>query len=117
MNSSTSHVNAPKILSWQQTLETIQQTDPKGVPVPFSVVFVTANLATGEGGEIIHYDRAVWHVSGGRVRPDHGQKATQPAKNPNHAEHATLNIRGLDSEQIRKVHLHLILTINSFSVR
>lgn len=102
------------LISWQQALEIIRQTDTKGVPAPFSVIFCTANQTTGTGGEIISYEKAVWHVKGGRVT---AKDEVPSLKKPNHDRHATLNIRGLESDQIRKIHLHLILTINGLSIR
>ncbi|KAB7728199.1 hypothetical protein F5984_20530 [Rudanella paleaurantiibacter] len=100
----------------------LEDTDAKGCPRPFSITFCTADQAKGTGGEIIHYKRAVWHVAGGRVKAsdrdaarvdDQGPKS----KRPNHAANWTRNIRGLDTDQIRKIHIHLILEINGKPVR
>lgn len=102
------------LISWQQLLEIVKKTDVRGVPVPFSITFCTADQTKGTGGEIIQYQKAVWNVAGGKIT---APQKVMSERNPNHDRHATINIRGLDSDQIRKVHLHLILTINGYSVR
>lgn len=111
------------VINWQEALEILQDCDAKGVPKPFSITFSTGDESAGTGGEIITYERAVWHVKGGRLKPYADREATPPTdrvtkgKNPHHGQHWTRNIRGIESNQIRKLHIHLILLINGMSVR
>jgi hypothetical protein len=110
------------LIDWQDALAILEETDSKGVPRPFSITFCTADETRQTGGEIIHYPRAIWHVAGGRVRSAPAADDTPPTsqkrtKRPNHAQHWTRNIRALDSDQIRKLHIHLILEINNQLVR
>jgi len=122
-----SHVNRntatvrSTILSWQEALAIIEQCDARGVPIPFAIAFCTCDESKNTGGEIIRYPRAVWYVKGNRVQQsaDH-QHVSATGKAPAR-QSATARwvkrIRGVDSDQIRNVHLHLILEINGQSVR
>lgn len=113
------------LLSWQEALAIVERCDAKGVPIPFAIAFCTADEEKGTGGEVIRYDAAVWHVKGGRVNRTAefervGTKANPSARSaatPVRRSGWTRNIRGIDSDQIRRIHLHLILEINGQPVR
>lgn len=104
-----------KLISYGEALSILETCDEKGVPQPCSLTFCTADRERGTGGEIISYEKAIWHVKNGR-KPDEpapvdGRK-TGPVR-----KSWTRNIRAFGSDQIRKLHIHLLLTINGFDVR
>ena len=105
------------MLSWKEALAILETRDLKGLPVPFALSFCTADEGRGTGGEIIHYDRAIWHVTSGRVRVDTPAKQAPNGNARSKNERWTRRIRAVDSDQIRQVHLHLILSINGQAVR
>lgn len=95
----------------------LEDCDEKGFPKPFSISFCTANESAGTGGEIIKYERAIWHVKGGRVRRSAGFERTVGARGEEAVSHFTRNIRAVDSDQIRRLDIHLIMVINGHAVR
>jgi hypothetical protein len=105
-----------KLISLSEALDILQARDEYGVPIPFDVVFCTADRERGTGGEIIHYEKAIWHVKNGRIPAvDPVDKRKTGPKSPN--QRWQRRIRAVDSDQIRQLHAHLILTINGLSVR
>lgn len=119
-----SHVNRnaatrpTTLLSWQEALVIIESCDERGVPIPFAIAFCTADEDEGTGGEILRYEKAVWHVKGGRVQNSDAFErvgSKQPKRSPK--SNWTRLIRGLDSDQLRKLHVHLITKINGQPVR
>lgn len=118
-----SYVNANRLLpllSWKDALNILEATDAKGIPIPFAITFCTADEARKTGGEIVTYDRAIWHVAGGRVRLRPRAKEAQP-KRARHQVSPNSRwlrlVRAVDSVQVRRVHVHLILSINKQPVR
>lgn len=109
------------VISWQEAIAIMEDTDAKGVPRPFSIMFCTADESRQTGGDIIRYEQAVWHINGGRIKTATTEpKAAKPGKkgkSPNHNANWTRNIRALNADQIRKLHIHLILEINNLIVR
>ncbi|UHG93440.1 hypothetical protein [Spirosoma oryzicola] len=120
-----SHVNRKSatrpttLLSWQEALAIIESCDARGVPIPFAIAFCTADEDKGTGGEIIRYEKAVWHVNGGRVTKTEQFEQVGPKKKAKRTLKAkwTRLIRAVGSDQLRKIHLHLILEVNGQSVR
>ncbi|WP_234733236.1 hypothetical protein [Tellurirhabdus bombi] len=108
--------STPAMLSWKEAVAIIETTDHRGVPKPFSITFCTADQNRGTGGEIIRYARAVWYVPGGRVKKLSDQPASErdPVDAPRNFHR---NIQAVDSNQPRKLHLHLILAINGHDIR
>jgi hypothetical protein len=106
-----------KLISLTQALAILESCDENGVPVPFEIEFCTADQERGTGGEIIRYERAIWHIKNGYKKatpePVDKRKTGPTAKK----FHWTRNIRAVDSDQIRKLNAHLILSINGLSVR
>lgn len=117
------HVNrnsdprAAALISWQEALTILENCDAKGVPIPFAIAFSTCDEGAGTGGEIIRYEKAIWHVKGGRVNQSdsHERVGSKPAKSVK--QNWVRKIRGLDTDQIRNVHIHLITEINGHPVR
>ncbi len=106
------------MLSFKEAVAILETCSAKGVPIPFAISFCTADESRGTGGEIVHYEQAIWHVTGNRVRADESAKATaapRPGRSAN--QRWIRRIRAIDSDQIRQVHVHLILTINGMPVR
>lgn len=129
------------MLSNSKALEIIETTDPKGKRIPFQIAFVTANrdgwrkykmvLAERDrhpkdsekwnecntalsqipiGGNIIRHDRCT--LSG--TRGMHVKKTEQTMmKNPSHWTNRTRNILFHPSNQIRKIHIKLIMEVNN----
>jgi hypothetical protein len=111
-----------RLISWQEAVAILEACDEKGVPVPFSIRFCTADESKATGGEIITYERAIWHVKNGRVQRSPGFKRAEPRQaEPRQATDAPINfmrrIRAVDSDQIRAVYIHLIMVINGHPVR
>jgi len=75
--------------------------------IPFSISFVTCDQKKHQGGKLIHFDSAVF--VGGPSRKD-------KARNPNHYENHTRNIRHLNSDRLVKIHSHLVLKFNGMEV-
>ncbi|MBO0946944.1 hypothetical protein [Fibrella forsythiae] len=106
------------LLTWQEALDIMRRLDGNGLPVPFSMTAITANQTRQTGGESITFARAILCRRG-----DQDNAATSPQaparsvsdgpRKPNWM----YRIRNLDSNQIRQVHLHLILYINEHPVR
>ncbi len=104
------------MLSWKECLAILEATDARGVPKPFSIFFCTADQQKQTGGQIIHYEKAVWHVKNGRINK--GQSAIKATVKPRQgASKWTRNIRAVDSDQIRRLNIHLILEINGQPVK
>lgn len=89
---------------------------------PFSMTFVTADRRRGTGGEIIsvkNWVKASTPVEG-VVNPSKKKRILSQlilAKNPNHYENKTRNIRNLRKlNEIRKVHIRLIISFNGKKV-
>jgi hypothetical protein len=105
-----------KLISYGEALAILETCDEKGVPKPCSLLFCTADRDRGTGGQIITYEKAIWHVKGGRrpeeLAPVDGRKRRRSTR-----KSWTRNIRGFDTDQIRKLHIHLLLTINGLDVR
>lgn len=113
-------LNQP-MLSRQDALALIERCDAKGVPTPFAITFCTADEGRDTGGEIVTLDRAIWHVPGNRVRRSgQFQKGGDcPPADEVRSERSrwTRKIRAVDSDQVRQVHLDLILTLNGQPIR
>lgn len=107
------------ILSRQEAVAILESCDERGVPKPFAIAFCTADEAKGTGGEFIRYERAVWHVKGGRVRKNSSFERIRPSKKKAKRTRSPWSrlIRGVDSDQLRKLHVFLILEINGQPVR
>jgi hypothetical protein len=108
-----------RFLSWKEALAILETTDAKGVPTPFAIEFCTADEQRGTGGEIIRYHRAVWHVTGGRIPLRETPAATASTTGPARTRNSQWlrRIRAVDTDEIRSLHLHLILSINHQPVR
>ncbi len=108
-----------RLISWQEAVAILEACDEKGVPIPFSITFCTANESKATGGEVITYNRAIWHVKDGRVRRSADIEATgrRGADQVQLSRGWSRNIRAVDSDQIRRLDIHLILVINGHAVR
>jgi hypothetical protein len=123
-------------IGFSQMLAEMDLLDLKGNPVKFSLIFVTADLKRGTGGEIYIFGRRTTFVD--IFRREHkdsiftesqviktvGKHDGQPIKvsqsitkpkverDPRHFDNKTVNVMLLTSKQIRKVHPQLILYFN-----
>ena len=104
-----------KLISFSEAIAILETCDENGVPVPFSIEFCKADRERGSAGEIIRYEKAIWHIKNGRKSsvdaPVDKRKTGPKPKN------WIRKIRGFDTDQIRNVNVQLILTINGLSVR
>lgn len=121
-NSPHSHVtaNRPQPLSWSEAIQILEATDAKGVPIPFAIAFCTADEERRTGGEIVRYERAVWHLEGGKLtRKAQLERAgaTGSGREPSEKDRWYRKVRAVDSDQVRRVFVHLILSINHRPVR
>lgn len=96
-----------EIIKVADMLSQMLERDEFGKLKPFAIQFVTCNLRNNTGGEKITLDRAVF-VGGPSDR------AT--ARNPNHAENFTRNIRHQDSDKIMTIHPLLVTLFNGKQV-
>jgi len=127
-------------ISLSQMLAEMELSDLNGNPVKFSIIFVTADLKRGTGGEIYIFGRRTPFVDRFRrqfkdsiftesqVIKTVGKHNGQPLKNsqqagdprqkkdPRHYDHKTINVMLLASKQVRKVHPDLILYFNDKEV-
>jgi hypothetical protein len=112
---------ATTLLSWQEALAIIEQCDARGIPIPFSVAFCTCDESKGTGGEIIRYQKAVWYVAGGRVKQTADFQKVGAVVSFQKKRSAKSNwmkrLMGFGTNEIRQVHIHLILEINGQPVR
>jgi hypothetical protein len=95
-------------ISLSQGLKIMEQKDEMGNPTPFSIVFCTADRKKNTGGEIITLDNIVLS----RNQKVKDASKTGKKKSQNHYANFTRNIKILSSGAIRKVHGHLIDSIN-----
>jgi hypothetical protein len=132
------------MLSKSAALNIMEKHDGKGTPTPFQIEFVTGNREAWRkykllnnrrlnhnkdsqewkeitemmdsmdlGGRIINHDSCVLS----KPRGIHAKKRLgQMSRKPNHWKNKTRNIRFLPGEQIRKIHIGLILEINQQAV-
>jgi hypothetical protein len=127
-------------ISFSQMLAEMELSDLKGNPVKFSLIFVTADLKRGTGGDIYIFGRRTTFVdmfrrqhkdsifTESQVIKTAGKHNGQPLKNsqasgtpkmkkdPRHYDHKTINVMLLTSKQVRKVHPDLILYFNEKKV-
>ena len=103
-----------------EVLVKMDELDNKGHPIPFSIKFVTANRKTGTGGEVIEIDKCVKCVGkkGDGTPIIDTRKLGQPVaptKDPHHWANSTRNLL-LPNNQIRKIHIRLIIEFNGYKV-
>jgi len=127
-------------ISKSQMLAEMELSDSKGNPVKFSLIFVSADLKRGTGGEIYIFGRKTMFIdffrrqhkdsifTESQVVKTAGKHNGQPLKSgqkipvagtkrdPRHFDHKTINFMILTSKQIRKVHPDLILYFNDKKV-
>lgn len=86
--------------------------DFKGVPIPFSIKFCTADEGKGTGGEIIEIKKAVL----GKLLKTAPQadkiRETRAAKNPAKYSNSIKKIFDLSTERYYPVHIRLMWEIN-----
>jgi len=84
-------------------LKTMEMRGEDGERIPFSITFVTCNLKRDEGGLKIHLEQVV--LLG-------GSSSKSRAKNPNHYENYTRNIRAVEGDRLIKIHPLLVTEFN-----
>ena len=97
-----------EFISVRDMLNTMMMRGQDRELIPFSITFVTADLKKGTGGKKITYDSAVF-VGG-------PSKREGKARNPNHYDNMTRNIRHRDSDRITTIHPHLVIKFNGLKV-
>ncbi|MDJ1500461.1 hypothetical protein [Xanthocytophaga agilis] len=81
----------------------------------FSCKFVTFNQRRKTGGEIIEIQEARLFRQSAST-PEEKKESSGKSKSPNHWANSTRNILILPSEQIRKLHIRLLIEFNGFKV-
>lgn len=102
------------MIELRTALNEMEAVDQMGNPIPFNIEFVTANEATGEGGEIKRYVNAIM-LSHNHHRVNKGKKIRQiksSRKRANHWRNATRNIQLKGDNRIRKINIWLITQFN-----
>lgn len=83
---------------------------------PFSVTFVSYNKRTGKGGDIVRYPSCYLRVvnnTGSKVIKDYKKHSTNQ---PNHWQNSTRNFEVIGTNQIKKLHIWLMLEFNGMEV-
>lgn len=88
-------------------------------PADFSLMVITANKQTGEGGEELYIPRA-WKNAAISAKEQKALDAAQKQedvfrRNPNHYDNSTRNVR-LPNGEIRKIHIRLVRQFNGKTV-
>jgi hypothetical protein len=105
-------MNGQRVILLQDALQLMNQTDRNGLPIPFSVEFVTHNDAGVECGRIKSIEKATMvSIIRGKVVKNNS------LRNPNHWKNATRNIKEAGLERIYKVHIWLITKVNGCTVK
>lgn len=95
-----------------QALDRMNKRDPKGIPVPFSLVFATADEGKNSGGEIITIQKAVL----GKLLKSAPQadkiQETKAEKNPARLSNAVKRIFDLNTDRYYTVHIRLMWQFN-----
>jgi hypothetical protein len=100
-------------------LELMQQCDPKGNPVPFSIAYLTWNDRDkmSRGIKLLPRAEMLMITAGGRhVSPNKAKAYIEkkgPSKSPRHWKNATRNIRIPGDTEIRKLNIWLIMALNN----
>lgn len=103
------------MLKLSNGLQILEKTNARGLSVPCSIVFCTADRNRGTGGEIIALDSAI--LSRKIKKGVKGVYSGLPSKNqPSHHKNRTRNIMAVGTTEIRKVHIDLILSINGEAI-
>jgi len=103
------------MIKLKEATRIMEQTTARGLPVPFHIVFCTADLNRKTGGEIITLDRAV--LSRNIKSKVYGKSGNvQATKKPEHHRNRTRNLQQLQTSEIRKAHIDLILYLNQEEV-
>lgn len=80
---------------------------------PFHLVYYTADLQRGTGGERKEYGRCLLHrTAKKRTAKMPSRPTVRHRKNPQHDQHETINVLVLPDKKIRKVHIRLIKEFN-----
>ena len=89
-------------------LNVMNQRDGNGDFVPFGqITYVKLDNRRNTGGEKVTLENAVLHGNG---------KSKSTAKNPNHFENYTRNIKAAGGDRIMKIHVPLITRFNGLKV-
>ncbi len=102
------------MLKLKQALQILEKVNARGLPIPCSIVFCTADTSRGTGGEIITMDKVI--LSRHRKKSIKGYRGVHSAKQPSHNRNRTRNIMQVGTTEIRKIHIDLILFINEEAV-
>lgn len=103
------------MLKLSNALQILEKTNARGLSVPCSIVFCTADRNRGTGGEIIALDKAI--LSRKIKKGVKGGYSGLPSKNqPSHFKNRTRNLMQMGVTEIRKAHIDLILFINGEAV-
>ena len=101
------------MLKLKDALKVMELLLASGKPKPFSILFVTADIGRGTGGEVIYYPAAVLSRLRKAGRPGKAGKAQKQRSGIQyHSKNRTRNICALGNSEVRKLHIDLILELN-----
>ncbi len=83
-------------------------------PIPFSIAFFKADEKRNEAGELVEYQNCIL-AKFVKNLPKHlrnSKVSLGTAKLPNHWKNSTRNIFLIDTQEIKKIHIRLIYSIN-----
>ena len=101
-------------ISLSQALDVLNASVTGLRPQAFHLVFCTANPSAGTGGQRIVFDRAVLTKALNGSAPSSKRKEGQNTSV--RTRRYPINVKNLTSNEIRKVHLDLIESVNFHSV-
>ena len=105
----------PSLIQLSEALRRMERVDHKGTPTVFAVTVVQADRQNGTGGEIKRYENCILAKYAKQVPRALRGQPTKP-KDPWHWENATRNLYLIDRNEIRKIHIRLILGYNDETV-
>jgi hypothetical protein len=95
------------IIRVKDMLSIMDMRDTSGEHIPFSIEMVTCNEKTGEGGEIISFEKAIQCG---------GAKSNSKLRNPNNFENYMRNIISVGGDRITKIDPWCVRKFNEMEV-
>lgn len=96
-----------------QALDSMNKRDYKGIPVPFSLVFATADEVKKSGGEIITIKKAVLGKLLKSSPQAHKISETKAEKSPQARSNSVKKIWDLETKRYYNVHIRLMWEFNN----
>lgn len=114
----TKLIRSKMSITVRDACELMKAMDGRKRPQPFSISYVTCDLEKGTGGELITYEMATLSNLnfGGSKDYTAAEYDKLQRRNPRHWYNGTRNIKPLGGQDIRKLHIWLIMEFNGMAV-